>query len=217
MHRLRPIQRRVGPAVRAITHDMEQTMSAPRSPTTITEMPLVHFGREICGSLDDGLRREWLVTNGLGSYASSTLAGINTRSYHGLLVAALNPPVDRTVLVGGMVEWVTYDGHRYPLSANEYAGGTIDPQGYRYMQSFALKACFQSGHSRSATHYLSVASGWLSARYDLCAVSSAARQGTHAARGYTTGDLSQLPPPLVWTGLGDGRRVFGTESHHTRV
>ncbi len=139
MHRLHPIQRRVGPAVRAIMYDMEQTMSAPRSPTTITEMPLVHFGREICGSLDDGLRREWLVTNGLGSYASSTLAGINTRSYHGLLVAALNPPVDRTVLVGGMVEWVTYDGHRYPLSANEYAGGTIDPQGYRYMQSFALE------------------------------------------------------------------------------
>ncbi|MGO8946374.1 MAG: amylo-alpha-1,6-glucosidase [Ktedonobacterales bacterium] len=111
---------------------------SPQS-VTVIDQPLVHFGREICGDLADGLRREWLVTNGLGSYASGTVSGINTRSYHGLLVAALNPPVDRTVLVGGLVEWVTYDGHRYPLSASEYASGTIDPQGYRYIQSFALE------------------------------------------------------------------------------
>jgi predicted glycogen debranching enzyme len=114
-------------------------MSELRPLTTVIDKPLVHFGREICGSLTDGLRREWLVTNGLGSYASGTLAGINTRSYHGLLVAALNPPVDRTVLVGGLVEWVTYAGHRYPLSAGEYTDGTIDPQGYRYLQTFALE------------------------------------------------------------------------------
>ncbi|HEX2349475.1 MAG TPA: amylo-alpha-1,6-glucosidase [Ktedonobacterales bacterium] len=107
--------------------------------TTVIDQPLVHFGREICGSLTDGLRREWLVTNGLGSYASGTLAGINTRSYHGLLVAALSPPVNRTVLVGGLVEWVTYAGHRYPLSSGEYADGTIDPHGYRHLQTFALE------------------------------------------------------------------------------
>src|SRR5690348_13648898 len=63
----------------------------------------VSFGREICGDLAAGLRREWLVANGLGGYASGTLAGINTRRYHGLLVAALTPPVGRTVLVGGLV------------------------------------------------------------------------------------------------------------------
>ncbi len=114
-------------------------MTDSRSTTTVLDLPLVHFGREICGNLADGLRREWLVTNGLGSYASGTLAGINTRSYHGLLVTALNPPVDRTVQVGGMVEWVTYAGHRYCLSAAEYADGTIEPQGYRYLQSFALE------------------------------------------------------------------------------
>ena len=108
-------------------------------PSTVISQPLVHFGREICGDLACGLRREWLVTNGLGGYASGTLAGINTRSYHGLLVAALNPPVDRTVLVGGLVEWAIYDGRRYPLSTNEYADGTIDPHGYRHLQSFALE------------------------------------------------------------------------------
>src|SRR6266545_8351644 len=76
----------------------------------------ISFGREVCGNLDAALRREWLVTNGLGGYASGTLAGVATRRYHGLLVAALTPPVERTVLVGGSVDWATYAGHRYPLS-----------------------------------------------------------------------------------------------------
>ena len=86
----------------------ENAANQPTRRVTIVRQPLIHFGREVCGDLSAALRREWLVTNGLGGYASSTLAGINTRSYHGLLVAALNPPVDRTVLVGGLVEWVTY-------------------------------------------------------------------------------------------------------------
>ncbi len=106
---------------------------------TVLESPLVSFGREICGDLSAALRREWLVTNGLGGYASGTLAGANTRRYHGLLVAALTPPVGRTVLVGGLVEWVSYDGRRYPLSAHEYGDHTIDPHGYRYLQEFALQ------------------------------------------------------------------------------
>ena len=105
----------------------------------VISQPLIHFGRETCGDLAAALRREWLVTNGLGSYASGTLAGVNTRSYHGLLVAALNPPVDRTVLVGGMVEWAHYEGKQYPLSTNEYASGMVDPQGYKYLQSFVLE------------------------------------------------------------------------------
>jgi predicted glycogen debranching enzyme len=99
----------------------------------------VSFGRETCGDLAAGLRREWLVANGLGGYASGTLAGVNTRRYHGLLVASLTPPVARTVLVGGLVEWASYDGHRYPLSAHEYGDHTIDPHGYRHLQGFALE------------------------------------------------------------------------------
>ncbi|MGZ6387898.1 MAG: amylo-alpha-1,6-glucosidase [Ktedonobacterales bacterium] len=114
-------------------------MSQLAQPATVVSNPLVHFGREVCGDLPAALRREWIVTNGLGGYASGTLAGVSTRSYHGLLVAALNPPVDRTVLVGSMVEWATYDGKRYPLSTHEYGDGTVDPQGYKYLQSFALE------------------------------------------------------------------------------
>ena len=106
---------------------------------TIMERPLVAFGREVCGDLAAGLRREWLVTNGLGGYASGTLAGPNTRRYHGLLVAALEPPVARTVLVGTAVEWAEYAGARTPLFAFEYAGGTIDQHGFAYCESFALE------------------------------------------------------------------------------
>jgi len=84
-----------------------RTRSRPR-PGSPIDAPLVTFGREICGDLAAGLRREWLVTNGLGGYASGTLAGVLTRRYHGILVAALAPPVGRTMLVGGLVEWAAY-------------------------------------------------------------------------------------------------------------
>ena len=70
----------------------------------------VQFGREICGELEIAEAREWLVTNGLGGYASGTVAGTTTRRYHGLLVAALQPPVKRTVLVNALDETVRYRG-----------------------------------------------------------------------------------------------------------
>jgi predicted glycogen debranching enzyme len=106
---------------------------------TIMDQPLVVFGREICGDLEAGLRREWLVTNGLGGYASATVPGVATRSYHGLLVAALEPPVARTVLVAGSVDWVTYDGSRYPISTHEFGEEMVSPDGYRHLESFRLE------------------------------------------------------------------------------
>ncbi|MDF3043379.1 MAG: putative glycogen debranching enzyme, partial [Thermomicrobiales bacterium] len=106
---------------------------------SILERPHVAFGREITGDLGAALRREWLVTNGLGGYASATVAGVSTRSYHGLLVAALEPPVARTVLVANSVDWVVYDGARYPLSTSEFGDGMLSPEGYRYLESFRLE------------------------------------------------------------------------------
>jgi predicted glycogen debranching enzyme len=105
---------------------------------SIIEPPVVTFGPEVSADLSAALRREWLVTNGLGGYASGTLAGPNTRRYHGLLVAALAPPVERTVLVGGSIDWATYGGQRYPLSTHEYLDGTLDPRGDRLLSSFQL-------------------------------------------------------------------------------
>jgi len=124
--------------VTAVLHEPARSVSAIRPGE-----PLVHFGRAICGDLNAALRREWLVTNGLGGYASGTLAGIASRRYHGLLIAALEPPVGRTVLVGGLVERASFvadrpGGRTFSLDTQEYAGGTIDPHGYRLVESFVL-------------------------------------------------------------------------------
>jgi glycogen debranching enzyme len=81
------------------------------------------------------LRREWLQTNGLGGYASSTISGMNTRRYHGLLVAATKPPVGRMVLLSKMEETLVVGGRRYELSANRYPG-VIHPEGCRYLREF---------------------------------------------------------------------------------
>jgi len=84
---------------------------------------------------DAALGREWLETNGLGGYASSTVACIHTRRYHGLLVAATKPPVGRMVLLSKLEETLVADGHRYELSANRYPG-VIHPQGYLLLKEF---------------------------------------------------------------------------------
>ncbi len=85
------------------------------------------------------MRREWLVTNGLGGYASGTVAGINTRRYHGLLVAALTPPVARTLLVAKVDEQVDVGGRLFDLGANEYHDGTISPRGFVHLVGFGLE------------------------------------------------------------------------------
>ncbi|OCQ95336.1 glycogen debranching protein [Nostoc sp. MBR 210] len=97
------------------------------------------FGREICGNLDIAETREWLVTNGIGGYASGTVAGLLTRRYHGLLIAALHPPLGRTLLLAKLDETVLYGDRTYPLHTNRWANQTVSPQGYRHIESFALE------------------------------------------------------------------------------
>ncbi|WNZ24611.1 glycogen debranching protein [Leptolyngbya sp. NK1-12] len=99
----------------------------------------IGFGREICGNLDIAASREWLVTNGMGGYACGTVAGVLTRRYHGLLVAALQPPLGRTLMLTKLEEIVHYDQQVYSLSTDRWADGSVDPQGYRYIEHFALE------------------------------------------------------------------------------
>ena len=94
------------------------------------------LSRDSFGSVDATVRHEWLVTNGIGGYASSTVSLLNTRRYHGLLVAALNPPVGRAVIVAKLDVALGTTGIDVPLATNEYADGTIDPRGYRHLESF---------------------------------------------------------------------------------
>jgi glycogen debranching enzyme len=81
---------------------------------------MIQFERETWSGLEIALRREWLETNGLGGFASSTIIGLNTRRYHGLLVAATRPPVGRLVLLSKVEETLIIDRKRFDLSANRY-------------------------------------------------------------------------------------------------
>ena len=100
---------------------------------------MLDFGRDICGDLYESGRREWLVTNGLGGYASGTVAELLTRRYHGLLVAALQPPVGRTLLVSKLEETADYRGQRFPLFANRWMSGVVEPQGFEHLERFRLE------------------------------------------------------------------------------
>ena len=89
--------------------------------------------------LETGLTREWLVTNGLGGYASGTVVGVNTRRYHGLLVAAVRPPVQRTALLIRLDDVLTVNDRAVDLMAAEYEDGTIFPHGYEHLAEFDLE------------------------------------------------------------------------------
>ncbi|MDP2324455.1 MAG: amylo-alpha-1,6-glucosidase [Gammaproteobacteria bacterium] len=101
-------------------------------------VPRIDLDRATCSSFAGAIGREWLVTNGLGGYASGTVAGAATRRYHGLLVAALAPPLGRTLLVAGLNVDVEYQGQSHALSAHEFADGTVHPDGFRHTEGFML-------------------------------------------------------------------------------
>ena len=98
---------------------------------------MIQFERETWSDLEVALRREWLETNGLGGFASSTIIGLNTRRYHGLLVAAARPPVGRLVLLSKLEETLFIEGKSFELSANRYPG-LIHPHGFHYLKQFRL-------------------------------------------------------------------------------
>src|SRR5437868_4859882 len=98
---------------------------------------MIEFSEQICADFEEATSREWLETNGLGGFACSTIAGINTRRYHALLTAATKPPVGRMVLLSKFEEVLVVNGERYELSANQYSGA-IHPRGFCYLTRFRL-------------------------------------------------------------------------------
>ncbi|MGH9907796.1 MAG: amylo-alpha-1,6-glucosidase [Pyrinomonadaceae bacterium] len=98
---------------------------------------MIRVEHDTCRNLETALSREWLETNGIGGFSSSTIIGLNTRRYHGLLTAATRPPVGRLVLLSKLEETVIIDGRRYELSANQYPGA-VHPQGFNYQIGFRL-------------------------------------------------------------------------------
>src|SRR6476661_7904039 len=100
---------------------------------------MITLGRDVCRDIGQALTHEWLVTNGLGGYAAGTLSGVNTRRYHGLLIAALHPPVERYQLVANCDEEVEMEGATYYLGANEYQDNRIHPGGFVHLESFTTQ------------------------------------------------------------------------------
>ena len=100
-------------------------------------LPKMTIDSTALSNVEKALKTEWLETNGLGGYASSTVLGINTRKYHGLLVAAFDPPVDRRVLLTKLDEEISIDNQTCFLGANEGARG-FQPDGYRFLTNFSL-------------------------------------------------------------------------------
>jgi len=122
-----------------MTGKPERTAEQALAVTAAIVPSFIDFGRETCCSLDAASDREWLVTNGIGGFASGTVAGVTTRRYHGLLVAALKPPLGRTLLVARLEETAQYDGGEYTLFADRWAGGTVSPKGYNELERFRLE------------------------------------------------------------------------------
>jgi predicted glycogen debranching enzyme len=98
---------------------------------------MLEFGHDTLSDPGASLSIEWLETNGLGGFASSTIIGLNTRRYHGLLTAATRPPVGRVLTLAKLEETLVIGGRRYELSDNQYPG-VIHPQGYQYQSRFRL-------------------------------------------------------------------------------
>jgi predicted glycogen debranching enzyme len=126
---------------------MKPAMSAPRKSRPVAAAsggaaayagPAICFGPGLCTDLAAAEQREWLITNGIGGFASGSLAGSSTRRYHGLLVAALEPPAGRTVLVTGLDEVFSIGAAASRMATHRWTSGAVDPAGYLYIESFKL-------------------------------------------------------------------------------
>ena len=85
--------------------------------------------------LDKALEKEWIITNGIGGFASSTIIGANTRKYHGLLVSPIIPPARRRLILSKLDESIEVGGIKYELFTN--VGKNYISQGYKYQESFS--------------------------------------------------------------------------------
>ncbi|WP_245628614.1 glycogen debranching enzyme N-terminal domain-containing protein [Salidesulfovibrio brasiliensis] len=96
---------------------------------------MIRIGRKECVNTERATRKEWLDTNGIGGYASSTVINCHTRKYHGLLVAALKKPKGRFVLLSKVETSLLHDDLEFALSTNKYPG-VYHPTGHQFFDGF---------------------------------------------------------------------------------
>jgi predicted glycogen debranching enzyme len=112
--------------------------SGPRFDTRNVFDPVqIRLDAKTCRDLTRASKKEWLLTNGLGGYSMSTVSGLNTRRWHGLLVAAMRPPVGRAVVLSKMDETLTLASGPVALDTNFYPG-VVHPRGFEHIESFSL-------------------------------------------------------------------------------
>src|SRR5215471_4763671 len=104
-------------------------------------MPIA-FDRSICCDFNETISREWLITNGHGSYAAGTVAGTLTRIQHGLLVASSSDDASPRLLLAKIDEEILFDQRTYYLGTNEYRDGTFNPAGFVHLEEFRLEEGF---------------------------------------------------------------------------
>ncbi|HLX56358.1 MAG TPA: glycogen debranching enzyme N-terminal domain-containing protein, partial [Ktedonobacteraceae bacterium] len=104
-------------------------------------MPIA-FDRSVCCDLNETISREWLLTNGLGGYASGTVSGTLTRLEQGLLVASPQEGTQPQLLVAKLDEEIVFDQRTYYLGTNEYKDGTLNPAGFVHLETFRLEEGF---------------------------------------------------------------------------
>src|SRR2546421_3661812 len=119
-------------------HTIHARRCAPRNGGPRCPSSVLTWGREVTGDLAAAERREWLCVNGIGGFASGTIAGTQTRRYHGLLIAALAPPLGRTLLAAQVHDTLAYAGRDWALGCARWASGSADPEGYRLIERFRL-------------------------------------------------------------------------------
>ncbi|MEO8403703.1 MAG: amylo-alpha-1,6-glucosidase [Chitinophagaceae bacterium] len=102
----------------------------------LQEVAMLKKGKDQLQNFEEAARYESLETNGLGGWSGSSVIGLNTRRYHGLLVASIVPPVDRMVLLNKLDETIVLENKRIDLGANLFEGDVAGPQGYHFLQNF---------------------------------------------------------------------------------
>ncbi len=102
------------------------------------------FNREVTQNFSKASTREWIETNGLGGWASSTICGINTRNYHGMFVVATNPPVGRVVILNKLEETIVINDKKHELQVNQFPG-TVCDNGLKHFTKFT-KDLFPTFH-----------------------------------------------------------------------
>src|SRR5437868_5582185 len=110
------------------------------SPSRLTSRPMSAYSIDTFGELEPFLDNEWLLTNGLGGFAMGTVVGCNTRRYHGLLVAATQPPVGRVDTLNRIGEMLILDGNKdqpHELAVNHFRDN-VHPHGEQYLKRFEL-------------------------------------------------------------------------------